>query len=93
MNKNIRLFGLYFTTLMVLSSVNAVNAKNTINENQINNTDVIKSQNSRQTLPHSQRKAAALRLKQTHNLENQSSVVNKAQSQSDTTGNGKRGAQ
>ena len=48
MNKNIRLFGLYFTTLMVLSSVNAVNAKNTINENQINNTDVIKSQNSRQ---------------------------------------------
>ena len=44
-------------------------------------------------MPHGDRKAAAVRLKQTHELQHQQKLLNRAQLEKGYTGHGQRGGQ
>ncbi|UOA07308.1 hypothetical protein [Methylobacter sp. S3L5C] len=60
---------------------------------QINNSDQIQSRNSRHKMPHSDRKASAVRLRQSHGQQHQQQLQGIAKLEIGYTGNGQRGEQ
>ena len=65
----------------------------TSTHDQITNADQIQSKNSRHKLPHADRKAAAVRLKQSHGQQHQQQLHDIARLEKGYTGNGQRGEQ
>jgi hypothetical protein len=89
MKKNKFVRGLSLTIFVALCGGGVAYAESDTSTNdQITNADKIQSQNSRHKLPHVDRKAAAVRLRDAHELQRQQKLVDSA-----NTGNGQRGQQ
>ena len=94
MKKNKFVTRLFLTIFVALCGGVVAHAKgNTSAHNQITNADQVKSQNKRHKLPHVDRKAAAVRLKQSHQQQHQQKLTGSARLKKGYTGNGQRGEQ
>ena len=93
--KNTKLVtGLSLIIFSAILGMGLANAKSHKSSNtEITNADQIQSQNKRHKMPHGNRKAAAVRLKQTHELQHQQKLLNSAQLEKGYTGHGQRGGQ
>ena len=89
MKKNKFVMGLSLTIFVALCGGGVAHAKGgTSTHDQKTNAEQIQSQNKRHKLPHVDRKAAAVRLRDTHEQQRQQKLVDSA-----NTGNGQRGQQ
>jgi len=91
--KNIKLVtGLALIICGAVCGMGVANATSNNSSNvQITSTDQIKSQNKRHKMPHANRKAAAIRLKQSRVLKHQQILVSSARLKKGYTGHGQRG--
>jgi len=78
-------------SLIIFSAIWGGGVANATSSNQMTKAVQIQSQNKRHKMPQADRKAAALRLKQTYAIQQQQKLVKRALLKKGYTGHGQRG--